>query len=218
VTPTGEQVAKAWQQASPAAVHPELGHDGLPKSDGSAQLTIMELDTAVRFYVGDPSELDLLDYAAGPGRLARLGAHFYNSWLCADVNPRYLDIAAKIPGVSTLHVDTLPGSLPSVDVILCVNLFLHIPHDLAQSLLRLFARTLRPGGLLALQLPIYDEGVLPLTWTSVGVWTPAQFESYAAAAGLAVLELQANTGTYQRSRIGANHARLHFLCQLPTSP
>lgn len=209
--PTAEQVAAAWRVASPAAVHPELNDQGQPISSGSAENTIAELLNGINNYLPHDDPLTLLDYGGGPGRLARLAAPLFGKVIVADTNPAYLEIAARLPKVDTLLVDTVPETLPEADVILCVNLFLHLPMDAARALLSLFAETLPPHGLLALQLPLYDVWVTPATWTSVGVWTDDMLYAQAWRAHLRVLESHPNPGRYHYGAPGPNHARLHFL-------
>ena len=215
--PTGEEVAAAWRIASPAAVHPELDAQGQPVSSGSAETTMRQLVGAIREYSDfDPPDLVLLDYGGGPGRIARLAAGLFHRVIVADTNPAYLEIAADIPEVETLLVDTTPSELPDlgndIDVILCINVFLHLPVRTAISLLRLFADTIPADGLIALQIPLYDRATTPDTWTSVGTWTENQLRSRVAGAGLVVRELHTNRGVYvPGSHPGANHARLHIL-------
>jgi hypothetical protein len=212
VSPSAEQVAASWRVASPAAVHPELDGDGQPWSTGSAEETINELLAGIELYLPTfPSNLSLLDYAGGPGRLARIAIDLFDFVLVADTNPAYLEIAGA-DGLNTLLVSPIPKALPTTDVILCVNLFLHLPPATGAELLWLFARTLPRHGLLALQLPLYDVAVPPATWTSVGTWTLPQLEAAAADAGLVVLEAHTNPGRYLTGKQpGPNHARLHFL-------
>ncbi len=205
--PSAEEVAASWRQATPAAVHPELDAQGRPKSNGSALNTITQLLAGINDHLPPRAKADtLLDYGGGPGRVARLALPYFDRVIVADTNPAYLRIASKA-GAEILQVSPLPVALPPSDVLLCVNLFLHLPVDTALALLALFASSTR---LVALQLPIYDVAVPPATWTSVGTWTLEGLEYAAGLAGLKILEAHSNPGRYDGIP-GPNHARLHFL-------
>jgi len=213
--PTGEEVAQAWREASPAAVHPELDNKGQAIIEASALNTLTDLLEGFSRHhphTNRPAPFTILDYAAGPGRLSKHLAKHFGEVILVDTNPTFLALAAK-DGPSNyrlLEVDAVPKVLPIVDVIVCVNLFLHLPAFTAGRLLALFAKSLEPDGLLALHIPIYDIGTTPATWTAVGTWTPPMLEASAGAAGLEVLEVSTNAGEY-RGQPGPFHARLHYL-------
>jgi len=206
---TGDEVAEAWRHASPAAVHPELDGSGMPTMEWSAAATLQDLLSGIDAYMKYKPE-SVLDYAAGPGRLAVHLLDHFTSVTIADTNPAYLDIASTRGEFTVLQVDTIPAFLPPVDVIVCVNLFIHLPNETADQLLTLFAATLNPGGLLALHVPLYEQGRTPEHWTAVGTWTIHQLRQSATQAGLRVFEAHSNHGAYTGTP-GPYHAALAFL-------
>lgn len=215
-----EEIAQAWREAGARAVHPELSDDGSPISGFAAAETVAELERAAR-YVGRPiAELDLLDYGAGPGRIAREVVGRWRHVILADVSPTYLELAriqlGEVAGYELLEVDPLPAALPAVDVVLCVAVLIHIPRELAGELLEVLARALRPGGILAAQMPIYEEAAPPAGWTDVGTYTSRDVRILADEADLEIRELYVNPGRFAYDAIGRYHRRLQILQRPPT--
>jgi SAM-dependent methyltransferase len=94
----------------------------------------------------------VMDFPNGYGRVTRmLRARFPDARLYgSDIRAAAVDFCAQEFALqkfaSSVDVSTVRGPLP-VDLIWCGSLLTHINRDKAESLLRLFFRCLRPGGL-----------------------------------------------------------------------
>lgn len=209
-----ERIAEAWREASPAAVHPELNYAGQATGTGHLEVTMADLLIGIDDYLDRlPSELTILDYGAGPGRVSVELIRRFRRTILADTNPHFLELAGTLLGPGAyelLEVDPIPSELPPADVVLCVNLFVHLDPAAIGELLKVFARALRPGGLVAVQIPVYDLPRATENWTGINVITPATLTALAAGAGLEVLELRTNPGRFVYPG-GPNHHRLHLL-------
>lgn len=210
------RVARAWRQATPAAIHPELDDAGRPKSRGHLDATITDLLELVARYDGrPPAELTILDYGAGTGRVALDLIRHFDKVTLADTNPAFLELAGSLLVDRTkfdlLLVEPIPNTLPTVDVVLCVNVLLHLDPATIAALLEVFGAA-SASGLVFVQIPVYSTATRTSHWTGVNTMTPTTLRGLAASAGLELLEVHSNPGRYApRSGGGPNHHRLHAL-------
>jgi SAM-dependent methyltransferase len=100
----------------------------------------------------------LLDVGCAYGRFVREAARHYSCSGC-DVSQHAVEVASRrLPGVRIFRCDVL-GLPPTglYDVVTCFDVLEHVP-DLDGALAHL-RRVLRPGGILALTVPVYDTPV-----------------------------------------------------------
>lgn len=102
----------------------------------------------------DPATIaSILDLPCGHGRVLRfLRKAFPAARLTAcDLNAAGVDFCARTFGAEPVLSDTAADAIPlrgDFDLIWCGSLLTHLPADKWTAFLRLFARVLRPGGLL----------------------------------------------------------------------
>jgi SAM-dependent methyltransferase len=105
-----------------------------------------------------PEGGSLLDVGCAYGRFLREAAREYSCAGC-DVSQHAVEVASRrLPGVPIFRCDVL-GLPPAgrYDVVTCFDVLEHVP-DLDRALAHL-RRVLRPGGVLALAVPVYDTPV-----------------------------------------------------------
>ena len=159
---------------------------------------------------GDLTGLWLLDYGAGIGRVASplmaAGAHL----ALADPNPEYLELAPA----QALKVQ-LGGAfrevLPLCHHAYSSNVFIHFTWRYAPQALAHMATAVPRGGLVMVQMPIYDQAAEGGGWIDVTTYTDGQVIDWAEAAGLEVLELYRNPGRFDYDRIGSYHSKFQVL-------
>lgn len=199
----GERTVHAWDVIAridaPTAIHPSgaISQDayeqsGLEQAQAIAQLVsrLMPAEPAERF----------LDFGCGDGRVAR--------WLAQMVSDDYEPLVFAIDSSQTM-IDRLM-SLPfgdsdrilasvwpnevlrrvtaPVDVAYALAVLIHHTFDDGANLLAEIAACLRPGGLLLLDMRVYDEGSEADSWIGLTTWTPEQMETAAERAGCELVE------------------------------
>jgi SAM-dependent methyltransferase len=108
-------------------------------------------------FAGRMGTLDILDAGCGTGgTTAHLRA--YGRVTGADVSAVALRFARRRPGPALVQasVDALPFRARSFDLVLSNDVLCHLLADDARAVAE-FARVLRPGGVLYLQLPAFDR-------------------------------------------------------------
>ena len=102
----------------------------------------------------------ILDYGCGMGRVAKYIAPYIGRVICADVSKTYLKVARKYlkeyNNIKYLHVNgkdlrQLPDE--SIDAAYSIGVFVHINKHDALKLFKEIKRSLKPGGLLIVDLP-----------------------------------------------------------------
>ena len=106
---------------------------------------------------GRRGNLNVLDAGCGTGgNSAHLRA--YGTVTGVDIAPEAVLLAAERPGVrlACASVEALPFADASFDLVLSNDVLCHLGVANDTAAMREFARVLRPGGILFLQLPAYD--------------------------------------------------------------
>lgn len=211
------KMVAAWRVAEVKSVHPLARQIGVSGTDSDAVERVGEVFAAVP---GDLGELDVLDYASGPGRLAVVLATRFRHVTLADINGPFLELArARFDRVGLSNFDTvlIEDPVPSVDVfgrrfdVVVSDLFLsHLPLESVPGFMELFRDVLKPGGLLLIGQPVYESDRTPNSWHDISTWTPETLERFATDAGFEVVESYFNDGVFTGVR-AANHFRLHTL-------
>ena len=189
-----------WMLATPAAI-----------GDADPADLVAQVTEAVG---GDVADLWLLDYGAGIGRVASPLMAAGARLVLADPNPEYLELAPA----QALKVQ-LGGAfrevLPLCHHAYSSNVFIHFTWRYAPQALAHMASAVARGGLVMVQMPIYDQAAEGGGWIDVTTYTEGQVVGWAEAAGLEVLELYRNPGAFDYSRVGPDHWRLQLLRRHP---
>ena len=204
--------ARAWRHAQPQAIHPTWPNPEAWRYSG--QLAASEIAGVAARY-GNASPSTVLDYGAGAGRIAVPLAEHFRHVYAADTNRDFLE-DTRFPEL--LNVTKLPIDDPTtwtpptpVDVVACVNVLIHYPHDEAARQLARFRDWVWPGGLVVVQLPLYAEAREVDGWTDVNTWTLPMLRTVCAALDLVPLSTWTNPGRFTFEKPGPNHRRLHVL-------
>jgi cyclopropane fatty-acyl-phospholipid synthase-like methyltransferase len=96
-----------------------------------------------------------------------------------------------------------------VDVIYSISVFIHNSYETGANIIKWMKEHINPGGLMLLQIPIYDVAKDPENWTDVGVWTERMFKE--ATEGLEIVEMHKNKGSFSFESIGKNHGKFQIL-------
>lgn len=212
--PDAIEVAQQWDAAAKldnfaVAIHPTgVDPEAYAASGEAAAAQVREHLTAA-------SEMELLEFGVGNGRVARwLSPPHYVTG--ADASPTMLDrLAVDAPTVGRWlwngldEVASVPP--PTFDAIYSFAVFIHLSPGDGVRVMGNLSRMLRPGGLMLLDVPLYDQPRIRGLWCDVTVWTPEMFERAAAACKLDVVEMHADPGTFSFDAPGPNHSRLSVL-------
>lgn len=214
-------VVSAWEQAaqSPMAsqhIHPS-GHSA-EEYEQSGKVQADEVVEIINAYL--PDARHLADFACGDGRVSR---HLMK--LFEEPSARYLFDVDGLDSSRTMldrffeatarHGILWDGMGPwfgsPYDLVFAFAVFIH--HDIATGyeLLKNLASMVRPGGLVLVNIPIYDSSRERASWCDVTVWTATQLDEAAEAAGLTVETTWLNPGAFSYDNVGPNHGRLHVL-------
>jgi cyclopropane fatty-acyl-phospholipid synthase-like methyltransferase len=137
----------------------------------------------------------VMDYGCGNGRVLKF-----------IPNKRIGIDAVKEMAVFVKTPEEFEGK---VDVIYSISVFIHNSFETGVNIIKWMKEHIKPGGLLLLQIPIYDVAKNPENWTDVGVWTERMFRE--ATEGLEIVELHKNKGSFSFESIGKNHAKFQIL-------
>lgn len=190
------EVIDAWDAAGQrpdarAAIHP-LGVD-----DEDYERSGEALATALRRVIG-PAEL-VVDFGCGDGRVTIPLARYFPRVIGVDASPAMLDrLRARAPHLEhRLTAGADLDGLADVDAIICLAVLIHHRHADGAAIINGLARALRPGGLLILDLPLYEYPRDPGNWTDVAAWTLWELTHVADVADLDVVQAHENAGAFR---------------------
>lgn len=108
----------------------------------------------------DPEAVDLLDFAAGYGRVSRWLAPVLRSVTVSDLEQDMLDFHRQVLGVAGFCSDPHPGATvgggKTYDVVFAFSLFTHLPDASWPPWLNALSAALRPGGRLVFSTHSYE--------------------------------------------------------------
>lgn len=219
MTPRFAHTIECWEKAAqdpnPAeAIHPSGGDPGAYERSGKlAALEVLRVLASMP--LDELGYSRILDYGCGDGRVLR---HFADVDELGGLTYGYdtsetMRALARRNCPKAIIVDSL--SLVHVDVAYSHAVFIHHTYDDGARMLAELAAVVRPGGCLAVQIPLYDVPREPETWTAVGVWTAEQLAVAARDAGCTVEFLYRNPGAFSYASPGDNHYRLQVLRRAP---
>lgn len=108
----------------------------------------------------DLRTLDLLDYAAGYGRVTRWLAPVFRSVTVADLEPAMIDFHKRTFGIDGFVASADPKHMTTgernFDVVLVFSLFTHLPRSSWPKWLRAIADTIKPGGAFIFSVHSYE--------------------------------------------------------------
>jgi SAM-dependent methyltransferase len=154
---------------------------------------------------------DVLDYGCGDGRVLRHLPAVFPTVYGYDTSPAMRAAARVVCGSKvTLIQDAEVMALesPFCDLAFSFAVFIHHTQANGRRMLLELARTVRLGGIVAVDIPLYDVAREPSSWTDVGVWTLEQLLDAADTAGLFPVETLTNAGAFSYDAVGPNHGRL----------
>jgi SAM-dependent methyltransferase len=102
----------------------------------------------------------LLDYGCGDGTFLAMVADLFAAAVGVDAAPDQIEDCARrfatVPGVTFALAETIraPGHHGAYDVIVCMEVLEHCPDDLQRQVLDDIQRSLAPGGLLVISVPV----------------------------------------------------------------
>ena len=187
-----KETLQGWQEAAlrenvDAHIHP-LGVD----KELYEQSGIKDAEEVLKWV--KPEDY-VMDYGCGNGRVLR---HIPNKKVGIDAVRRMADFVV------------LPSEFnDKVDVIYSISVFIHNSYETGKEIIKWMKWHINEGGLMLLQIPIYDKPKDPGNWTDVGVWTERQFLN--AVEGLEVIEMHKNKGEFTFENIGVNHGKFQIL-------
>lgn len=127
---------------------------------GEADLSTL-LSAIDSLFARDISIGSALDFGCGAGRLTLPLARRATRVSACDVAPTMLNLARRNAEMEGLHnidfrIAGRPGELPAgpFDFVCSLSVFRHIPATHGYALIRSLARSLAPGGIAAIQVPV----------------------------------------------------------------
>jgi SAM-dependent methyltransferase len=163
----------------------------------------------------------IVDFGCADGRVTRaLVARGYRTVIGVDAARSMVDrlsvnvpaaIAVRSDGIDLVDALRRAGGPPRANAVVSISTFVHMTHEGGERVLAGLARAVELGGILAVQIPVYDEARTPRDWTDVGVWTRSQLEDACTAAGLSPWQLWTNPGRFTFEEPGPHHRALQIL-------
>lgn len=215
-----ETIQKWNQQATNiASIHPAgLDSEAAFMDSGYEDAKIIN-DTVKRLGL-DPGSLSILDYGCGVGRVAIPLTSLFAKVLAVDSSEEMIFELDKKNSQLHENLDyTFPGdpfyeSDEKFDIAVSISVFIHHTYEDGVKMLKEVASMVKEGGMLLLQIPVYDVGNPPDSWTGVGVWSREQFRDTVKEAGLWIVELWSSPGAFSYGQVGVNHHKLQILQKL----
>jgi SAM-dependent methyltransferase len=144
-------VQRPWTGLDPAAAEKDFFASGASDVDWAKR----QIEQVGLPWGGETA----LDFGCGPGRITAALVPYFRTAIGVDVSPRMVRLAESL----TPHPDScqfLVNARPDLrafrsgafDLVYSNHVLQHFPHPLIRAYLEEFARVLRPGGVLALQL------------------------------------------------------------------
>jgi len=194
-------VVAAWEAAArtdevAARIHPSGTDPGAYEASGmAAARSVME---------AAPAGSVVLDYGCGNGRVLRFLGDYFKSY-GYDTSETMRDLARTTCPKAHI-IDVVPEAF--FDLVYAHAVFIHHTHANGAKMLADLTRCVRPGGIVAAQIPIFDVAREPESWIGVCIWTRPQLEEAARAAGLEVIKLYASPGAFTYETVGVNYFQL----------
>ena len=192
-----QQTFEGWQKAAKADNYAYLIH---PTGNDPAAYEKSGKDYADLIMSRVKSKGIIMDYGCGNGRILR---HIREPKVGIDIVP---EAAAMVGGFTP---DAYKGK---VDVIYSVNVLIHNTYASGKAIIRWMHGRLKKGGMLLLQMPIYDKAKEPANYLDVGVWTKDMLIE--ATEGFRLDECKTNPGEFTFEAIGLYHFDFHTLTKL----
>jgi len=181
-------VTKSWEKWAKrnAVKFITDGHsEKLPDFLASGIVTAGAAVGALRAALGDWSFLNgiLLDYGCGLGRHTKWFDQVFIGAIGVDASLEMLRQAqVAVPGVGFLvsGETTVPLSSGLVDIVFAFTVLQHNPRSNVKALVAEFARVLKPGGIICIQLPVVSElskVAYPKDARHTAVWGVEEFEA-----------------------------------------
>lgn len=216
---TYKQLKQGWDQAATsgadAAIHPSGRDRAAYEESGIAD--IHKLWDLIRMYIGqEAGPLTVLDFGAGNGRMAIPLTYMADEVYAVDMSYGMLQQIPKIVNLFPILSIDCDFELPvKADVAVSVSVFIHNSYEDGKRILKAISRNMKPGAHAFLQIPLYEQSKEPANWTDVGVWTIEDLNYAAEEAGMGVLLIKYNPGSFSYDHIGPNHAEYQVLVKLP---
>jgi SAM-dependent methyltransferase len=215
-TPVGgdtRSVVEAWDNAAGrpdarVAINP-LGTD-----PAAYERSGEEAAAGVAALIGDDPELVVVDFGAGDGRVTLPLARHYRRVIAIDSSPTMLArLRTRSPNVETVLADgTDPRQLPAdVHAVIALAVLIHHRHEDAARIIVGLASMLRRGGVLLLDLPLYEMSREPDHWTDVSVWTLGELETLTIDLNLEIVNAPVSPGQFDEATLGPNHGQVLVL-------
>lgn len=206
----------AWSRADREAIHPTGTDDDNYRASGhaAAQRIADLLDV-----FADRPVRTICDFGCGDGRVLQWLAEMFPVAIGIDASYEML-VRAQVRALSahTWLWDGRPGpDAPPralvwrwghVDVVAALAVLIHHRHADAAQLVASLTALVRPGGLLLLDLPLYEEGREPESWIDVATWTLPEWLELAHALDLETLQASVSPGAFSYETVGAAHDSL----------
>jgi len=212
-------VTAAWEVAAQskeaqAHIHPSGNHGDEAYRDSGAGQADYVAAIAAGYLVGNHGPV--VDFGCGDGRVleAMLGWFSGKDLWGADASATMLErLKGRIPTVNAILTNGVDGGLDALEPSLIYSwaVFIHHNHRDGAALLGALGGSLRPGGLLALQIPLYRAPTERGGWCDVSVWTEEMLADAARDAGLEIVEMTSSPGVFDYAAVGVNHGALQIL-------
>lgn len=215
-----ETIQKWNEQATNiAAIHP-AGRDSEAAFMDSGYEDAKIINDTVKRLGLDPGSLSILDYGCGVGRVAIPLTSLFAKVLAVDSSEEMIFELDKknVPLYEnldyTFHDDPFYDSDEKFDVAVSISVFIHYTYEDGVKMLNEVASMVKEGGMLLLQIPVYDVAREAEHWSGVTVWSREQFRDAVKEAGLWIVEMWSSPGAFSYDQIGVNHHKLQILQKL----
>lgn len=151
--------------------------------------------------------IDIMEYGCGNGRIL---THLKDyKTVGVDIVPEFV-YECNAKHIEAHVIKDYPFE-PVFDVVFAYTVFIHLNKSDAKEALKNIYKSLKPGGLALVQVPIYDFNNDPTNWIDVGTWNQELFKLIVEGVGFKIIQMHKNPGRFSYKNIGKNHDEFQIL-------
>jgi trans-aconitate methyltransferase len=211
-----DEITSKWEEAAKSDeaqghIHPSGSISAEEYERSGRDAAAVVCDIARTYLAHKVPDIRVADFGCGDGRVLKHVSHEFDDVWGIDASPTMLErLSDRVPGVQKIESNGTDAQMLILRADLIYSWAVFIHHDIkaGSDMIMGLSEGLNPGGLLALQIPCYDEPRERGAWIDVTVWTPKHIRTAAGSSGLQVVELWNSEGQFSYDNIGKHHNRL----------
>jgi 2-polyprenyl-3-methyl-5-hydroxy-6-metoxy-1,4-benzoquinol methylase len=175
------------------------------------------LETAKKFQSKEVNKLTIIDFGCGNGRVSIPLSEFVKTVYAVDFVPEMVNQIISKSNIERITTEDGTADFnidEKADIGFTISVFIHNTYIDGCKIVESISKNIKPGGLLFLDIPLYEKSKEPKHWIDVGVWTFEQLKDCAEKNNLLIIESWQNDGEFGTGNIGVNHGKFNILKKL----